>query len=229
MKKNSMMRILQAGFMTALLAAGMMLPAAAGETEKADASKAETISIGQKDSDEDYEVTLINESGKEIGEIALRAAYEEYSDNLLPEKVTMKDQEQGTLWCKPAEMINFVPPVYDIRLTFTDDSEAVLHTLPFGDADTLTVKTDEASGIVYVSFHSLSLDADTDSLQAEKNIAQSGEDGMIADYLARTGQTSSQDAAAADDGSAQSAPVQEAPAPAPAPAPEQCLDDGLMF
>ncbi len=227
MKKNSMMKILQAGFMTALLAAGMMLPAAAEETEKADAAKTEAISIGQKDSDEDYEVTLINESGKEIGEIALRAAYEEYSDNLLPENVTMKDQEQGTLWCKPAEMINFVPPVYDIRLTFTDDTEAVLHTLPFGDADALTVKTDEESGIVYVSFHSLSLDADTDSLQAEKNIAQTGEDSMIADYLARTGKAPSQEEAAADDGSGQSAPAQEAPAPAPAP--EQCLDDGLMF
>lgn len=227
MHNNSLIRKVSVGFLTAVLLAGMLFSVTAEETEQAAKDDGTLISIGSKESEEDYEVTLKNESGKEIKAIALRASYEEYSGNLLPENVTLKDQEEGTLWCHQAEMINFVPPVYDIRLTFSDDSESVLHTLPFGDADSLTIQTEEESGIAYVSFFSLSLNADTDSLQSEKNIRQSGEEQLIADYRSRTGQTSSQEAPAAQE-SAQTAPAEEAPAPA-VDSSQQCLDNGLMF
>ena len=195
------------------------------ETESQTAE--EMIRIGEKRSDSDYEVRLINESGRAITGIALRASYGEYSDNLLPDDTMLQEHEQGILWCEPAEILNFVPPVYDIQLTFADEGTAVLHTLPFGDAQELTILTDEESGIVYVRFVSLSLDSETDSLQSEKNIARSGEEGMIADYKARTGQASAQDTGAGSQDTGAAAPAQ--PAPAPAPEPQQCLDNGLMF
>ena len=213
------------------LTAGMMLPASAAQEEPASETESqagqEKVLIGEKHSDSDYEVTLVNESGKAITGIALRASYEEYSDNLLPEDTVLEEHGEGTLWCEPAEILNFVPPEYDIQLTFADESTAVLHTIPFGDADELTILTDEESGTVYVRFISLSQDSESNSLQREKNIAQSGEEGMIADYKARTGQASAQDTGAGSQDTGAAAPAQ--PAPAPAPEPQQCLDNGLMF
>lgn len=220
-----------AGILTMALAAGMMLPASAAQEEPASETESqagqEKVLIGEKHSDSDYEVTLVNESGKAITGIALRASYEEYSDNLLPEDTVLEEHGEGTLWCEPAEILNFVPPEYDIQLTFADESTAVLHTIPFGDADELTILTDEESGTVYVRFISLSQDSESNSLQREKNIAQSGEEGMIADYKARTGQASAQDTGAGSQDTGAAAPAQ--PAPAPAPEPQQCLDNGLMF
>lgn len=231
MRRTRLNRIMAAGILTMALTAGMMLPASAAQEEPASETESqagqEKVLIGEKHSDSDYEVTLVNESGKAITGIALRASYEEYSDNLLPEDTVLEEHGEGTLWCEPAEILNFVPPEYDIQLTFADESTAVLHTIPFGDADELTILTDEESGTVYVRFISLSQDSESNSLQREKNIAQSGEEGMIADYKARTGQASAQDTGAGSQDTGAAAPAQ--PAPAPAPEPQQCLDNGLMF
>ena len=231
MRRTRLNRIMAAGILTMALTAGMMLPASAVQEEPASETESqagqEKVLIGEKHSDSDYEVTLVNESGKAITGIALRASYEEYSDNLLPEDTVLEEHGEGTLWCEPAEILNFVPPEYDIQLTFADESTAVLHTIPFGDADELTILTDEESGTVYVRFISLSQDSESNSLQREKNIDQSGEEGMIADYKARTGQASAQDTGAGSQDTGAAAPAQ--PAPAPAPEPQQCLDNGLMF
>ena len=231
MRRTRLNRIMAAGILTMALTAGMMLPASAAQEEPASETESqagqEKVLIGEKHSDSDYEVTLVNECGKAITGIALRASYEEYSDNLLPEDTVLEEHGEGTLWCEPAEILNFVPPEYDIQLTFADESTAVLHTIPFGDADELTILTDEESGTVYVRFISLSQDSESNSLQREKNIAQSGEEGMIADYKARTGQASAQDTGAGSQDTGAAAPAQ--PAPAPAPEPQQCLDNGLMF
>lgn len=234
MRRTRLNRIMAAGILTMALTAGMMLPASAAQEEPASETESqagqEKVLIGEKHSDSDYEVTLVNESGKAITGIALRASYEEYSDNLLPEDTVLEEHGEGTLWCEPAEILNFVPPEYDIQLTFADESTAVLHTIPFGDADELTILTDEESGTVYVRFISLSQDSESNSLQREKNIAQSGEEGMIADYKARTGQASAQDTGAGSQDTGAAAPAQPAPVQsAPAPEPQQCLDNGLMF
>ncbi len=234
MRKTRLSRIAAAQILAMALTAGMMLPASAAQEDAASETESqagqEKVLIGEKHSDSDYEVTLVNECGKAITGIALRASYEEYSDNLLPEDTVLEEHGEGTLWCEPAEILNFVPPEYDIQLTFADESTAVLHTIPFGDAEELTILTDEESGTVYVRFVSLSQASESNSLQREKNIAQSGEEGMIADYRARTGQASAQDTGAGSQDAGGAAPVQSAPAQsAPAPEPQQCLDNGLMF
>ena len=231
MRITRLSTITTAGILAVVLMVGMVPAVSAAQEEPASETESqagqEKILIGEKHSDSDYEVTLVNESGKAITGIALRASYEEYSDNLLPEDTVLEEHGEGTLWCEPAEILNFVPPEYDIQLTFADESTAVLHTIPFGDADELTILTDEESGTVYVRFISLSQDSESNSLQREKNIAQSGEEGMIADYKARTGQASAQDTGAGSQDTGAAAPAQ--PAPAPAPEPQQCLDNGLMF
>ena len=114
MRRTRLNRIMAAGILTMALAAGMMLPASAAQEEPASETESqagqEKILIGEKHSDSDYEVTLVNESGKAITGIALRASYEEYSDNLLPEDTVLEEHGEGTLWCEPAEILNFVPP-----------------------------------------------------------------------------------------------------------------------
>ena len=231
MRITRLSTITTAGILAVVLMVGMVPAVSAAQEDIVSETEAqaalEKIQIGEKRSDSDYEVTLVNECGKAITGIALRASYEEYSDNLLPEDTVLEEHGQGTLWCEPAEILNFVPPEYDIQLTFADESTAVLHTIPFGDADELTILTDEESGTVYVRFISLSQDSESNSLQREKNIAQSGEEGMIADYKARTGQASAQGTGAGSQDTGAAAPAQ--PAPAPAPEPQQCLDNGLMF
>lgn len=231
MRITRLSTITTAGILAVVLMVGMVPAVSAAQEDIVSETEAqaalEKIQIGEKRSDSDYEVTLVNECGKAITGIALRASYEEYSDNLLPEDTVLEEHGQGTLWCEPAEILNFVPPEYDIQLTFADESTAVLHTIPFGDADELTILTDEESGTVYVRFISLSQNSESNSLQREKNIAQSGEEGMIADYKARTGQASAQGTGAGSQDTGAAAPAQ--PAPAPAPEPQQCLDNGLMF
>ena len=231
MRITRLSTITTAGILAVVLMVGMVPAVSAAQEDIVSETEAqaalEKIQIGEKRSDSDYEVTLVNECGKAITGIALRASYEEYSDNLLPEDTVLEEHGEGTLWCEPAEILNFVPPEYDIQLTFADESTAVLHTIPFGDADELTILTDEESGTVYVRFISLSQDSESNSLQREKNIAQSGEEGMIADYKARTGQASAQGTGAGSQDTGAAAPAQ--PAPAPAPEPQQCLDNGLMF
>ena len=231
MRITRLSTITTAGILAVVLMVGMVPAVSAAQEDIVSETEAqaalEKIQIGEKRSDSDYEVTRVNECGKAITGIALRASYEEYSDNLLSEDTVLEEHGEGTLWCEPAEILNFVPPEYDIQLTFADESTAVLHTIPFGDADELTILTDEESGTVYVRFISLSQDSESNSLQREKNIAQSGEEGMIADYKARTGQASAQDTGAGSQDTGAAAPAQ--PAPAPAPEPQQCLDNGLMF
>ena len=222
MRKMSIRRIIFTAFLSAALVSGNLFPAAAEETEPAAETEvsAEPVLIGEKTSDAEYEVTLVNESGKEITEIARRASYEEFSDNLLPENAVLKDSGKGTLWCTPAQIVNYVPPVYDIRLTFSDDSTAVLHTLPFGDADEITILTDEETQIVYARFFSFSMNSVTDSLQREKNIEKSGEAVLVADYRAKVERTSGSGGGSGSSGSGGGTS---------APAPQQCLDNGLMF
>ncbi len=178
-------RMMAAAVVAALmLNAPCMIMAAETETSQTE-TEVETVSIGEKTADTDYEVTLVNETGDDIKEIALRVSYGEFSDNMLAEDTVLADKGQGTLWCTPGEIVNYVPPVYDLQLTFADDSTAVLHTLPFGDTEEITIVKDDEKDIVYTRFFSISMNSDTDSQYRENSIAESGEDTLIADYNAK--------------------------------------------
>ena len=238
----------------------------AGEPEDA-------LVIGEETGGMEYRVALCNETGKEIEAAALRVNYGDFSDNLIPEEETFPDGTRAVLICPQAEMINYVPPVYDLLLTFTDQNSAVLHTLPMGDAEEITLllaeragtgeaaseaegsKQGEASDVAYIRFTSLSLAYETDTMNRERQIAEDGEQQMIADYEAKTDGgtaasgstgTAAEDigTAAEDTGSgaedtgsasgdagtnAGTGEAAAAPAGGGAATQEQCLTNGLVF
>ena len=139
--------------------------------------------IGEDLSGQNYGFVIDNETGKEITGAAVRINYGEFSDELLDEEMTIADGEKVQLLCTPGEMVNYVPAMYDLRLTFADDTEAVLHTLPMGDAKEIEVLTDE--DVTYIRFTSLSLNYETDTLRRETEISEIGEAVLIADYNAK--------------------------------------------
>ena len=227
MVSNRISRFITAGIMTVSLSALLLLQVPAEEADKSGQGQTEAagenILIGEKTSDADYEVTLVNKSGKDIKGIALRASYGDFSDNLLAEGDILKNEGQGTMWCTPAEIVNYVPPVYDMELTFSDGSSAVVHTLPFGDADELTVLEDEESDTAYIQFFSISMNGTSDSLTREKNIAKSGEKVLIADYEAKV-------ANGGYAGGGEYVPEEQSSSSGGGKKKEkQCLDDGLMY
>ena len=225
MKKSRKM-IGMAASVAVILSAFGMREALASETEQHVAETKETesglISIGEKKTDADYEVLLSNETGSEITQIALRVSYGAFSENLLGEGVSLEDGAQGQLWCSPGEIVNFVPPVYDLQLSFADNTTAVVHTLPFGDAEELHIVKDEDSGLVYMKFFSISMNTETDSRYREESILESGEKGLIADYNAKI-----QGGAAEGSGSASS--VAASTGNGGGNGDKQCLDNGLLF
>ena len=227
-------RISAALFIMTLVLGGMTVQA----EEAADQPAAEEAltQIGEDDGEADYHVVLKNETGEEITAIALRVNYKDFSDNLLLEGEPLADQKSGELICPDMEMVNFVPPVYDLQLTFADGSVQTLHTLPIGDADEISVRLGEAvtegetegeeaaadaQKVAYISFTSLSLQYETDTLRRESEIAQIGEQVLIADYEAKV----AGGGAPAGDGGGAGADAGGGSAPAP----EQCLDNGLVF
>ena len=178
------------------------------------------VQLGEKTTDADYEVTLVNETGKDIKEAALRMNYaEEFSDNLLAEDAVLEDGQKAVWFCTPGEMVNYVPCVYDLKLTFDDDTEATLHTLPMGDASEIKILMED--DVAYVSFTSLSLNYETDTKRRETEIAEISEKVLIAEYNATV-------AGGGSSGGSGGGGGWSGGGDAGAPAPDQCLTDGLL-
>ena len=178
------------------------------------------VQLGEKTTDADYEVTLVNETGKDIKEAALRMNYaEEFSDNLLAEDAVLEDGQKAVWVCTPGEMVTYVPCVYDLKLTFDDDTEATLHTLPMGDASEIKILMED--DVAYVSFTSLSLNYETDTKRRETEIAEISEKVLIADYNAKV-------AGGGSSGGSGGGGGWSGGGDAGAPAPDQCLTDGLL-
>ena len=135
----------------------------AEETE----STAEVKVIGEK-KDGDYEVTLKNSTGKEVKSICIEMDKEGFGENLLKEDDAFADGEERVLYVTPKEMKDQKPPVYDIELTFQDDTKSVLHTFPFGDADEAEILLSD--GVAYIKFMSLSLKKEHNTLEHEKTL-----------------------------------------------------------
>jgi len=228
--------------MTAAILALTVLFAGTGiqAEETQPAAEENIVQIGEKTADSDYTVILRNGTGKEITGVALRVNYEDFSDNLLADDVTLPDGGQGSFSCAPAQMANYVPPVYDLQLTFADDKTAVLHTLPLGDADEIEILLDteageaaaedeteaeaaEADGVAYIKFTSLSLQYETDTKGRENEIAQIGEQVLIADYQAKVAGASSAGSSGGDGGAGNGGGASSGGGQ------QQCLDNGLFF
>ena len=183
----------------AVLAAAI-ISAAAFSAAFAEEGAQEIPAIGSDASGQGFGVILENGTQQEITGIALRVSYGDFSENLLTEDVSFAPGEKVHFYCTPGEVVNFVPPVYDLEVTYADDTKAVLHTLPMGDAKELTFLTgkqeaeqaqeaeteaeaEEAAGeVTYIRFTSLSLGYEMDTLRRETEIAGLGEAFLKADY-----------------------------------------------
>ena len=179
--------------------------ALAGFAAFADEEAAELPVIGSDASGQNFGCVIENGTDMEIAGLALRVNYGDFSENLLAESGALAAGDKVQFYCTPGEMVNYVPAVYDIEVTYADDTKGVLHTLPMGDTDKLTIlagtkeaaageeaaeaetEQDEAAGavITYVRFTSLSLGYEMDTLRKETEISELGEAFLKADYEAK--------------------------------------------
>ncbi len=137
------------------------------EATEQEETKAEEIkTLGKEETETDYQPVIKNSTGKDIKGVEIQVNSEEFADNLLEEDDVFEDGESRTLYCTPAE---YQPggsiPTYNIRLTFADDTSAVIHTFPFGDADEVEFCLED--DVAYLVFHSLSLNSDQNTLNHE--------------------------------------------------------------
>ena len=134
-------------------------------------ASAEQGTIGEKSSDSDYHLEVTNGAGVDIKAIAISIDQADYTDLALSGEGLFKADETRTLYCTPKTKNEdgtdvTKPPVYDLKVTFADDREAVLHTLPFGDAESLKICFEDP--VAYIVFKSLSRSEEFNTLVSEK-------------------------------------------------------------
>lgn len=144
-------------------------------TETTEETVAETLNpedlkgLGEKTTEADYQPIVRNSTGKEIKKVEIQINDEEFGENLLEEDDVLAVDEARVLFVTPAPYdpeTDTEPPKYNIRLTFADDTDAVIHTFPFGDAELVDFCLD--GSVAYLKFRSLSLDEDQDTMRNER-------------------------------------------------------------
>ena len=186
--RYSVTAVILAAVLTGALAFGTAAEEAAAE------ETAEVLMLGEQN-EGDYAVKVTNLTGQDITSVKIRVDYAEYGEELLPEGSVFAADEEGLLCCtpKPLEPGATSAPRYDIKLVFADGEVAVIHTFPFGDADSveflfddepqeeaedetgdLEAETEEADPdaqtvVAYLKFTSLSQGAEHETLQHERD------------------------------------------------------------
>ena len=145
----------------------------AADATKDTEEKKEFGTIGEKQTETDYQVEVKNATGKDIKSISISIDGADFTELKLSGEEAFKADETRVLFCTPktknedgTDVKN--PPVYDLKITFTDEAtaEQTLHTLPFGDADSVEIRLDEQ--VAYLVFTSKSLKKEINTLTSEK-------------------------------------------------------------
>ena len=146
--------------------------AAAEEESKAlTAEELEALDRIGEETEECYAIALENAAGADAVSVAVREiGGEEWSDELLAEDDVFEDGETALLCWTPAEDENDMK-LYEIRLTFDDETESVLHMVPLSDMETAKLLRDEQSGLAYLVYTSLTNEKEVDTLQTEQRVA----------------------------------------------------------
>ena len=129
------------------------------------AEETEKKTIGKKQEDA-YAVALTNATGKDIRALAISVDGGEYAPSLLEANDPFKDQEERILYTVPEEATGETIPVYDIRLTFTNNQVFTLHNFPFGNAQSVELHLEDA--VAYVKYKNLTSGTEIDTLEEEK-------------------------------------------------------------
>lgn len=117
-----------------------------------------------------YEVLLKNSTGKVITGVSVKSEKEEeYKSNLLMQKDSFTVNEERILFYKTSGEENADGQVekqsYNVRLTFEDKTEAVLHNFPFGDLTKAEIHMEDE--VVYLTYTSASTKAPVSTKAAE--------------------------------------------------------------
>ena len=117
-----------------------------------------------------YEILLKNSTGKVITGVSVKSEKEEeYKSNLLMQKDSFTANEERILFYKTSGEENADGQVeqqaYNVRLTFEDETEAVLHNFPFGDMTKAEIHMEDE--VVYLTYTSASTKAPVSTKAAE--------------------------------------------------------------
>ena len=117
-----------------------------------------------------YEILLKNSTGKVITGVSVKSEKEEeYKSNLLMQKDSFTVNEERILFYKTSGEENAdaqaEKPSYNVRLTFEDETEAVLHNFPFGDMTKAEIHMEDE--VVYLTYTSASTKAPVSTKAAE--------------------------------------------------------------
>lgn len=125
-----------------------------------------------------YEILLKNSTGKVITGVSVKSEKEEeYKSNLLMQKDSFTANEERILFYKASGEENADGQVekqaYNVRLTFEDNTEAVLHNFPFGDMTKAEIHMEDE--VVYLTYTSAGTKAPVSTKAAEMMAAAEGE------------------------------------------------------
>lgn len=117
-----------------------------------------------------YEILLKNSTGKVITGVSVKSEKEEeYKSNLLMQKDSFTANEERILFYKISGKENADGQTgkqsYNVRLTFEDKTEAVLHNFPFGDMTKAEIHMEDE--VVYLTYTSASTKAPVSTKAAE--------------------------------------------------------------
>ena len=143
------------------------------KTEKIIGMKAEGANI--------VHMELTNETGKVITGFAVKyTGQESYSDNMLPAKESFEKGETRTLYYDESDALKtvnsqsasdtapVVNPDYSIRLTFDDQSELELHSVPLNDMKTASILLNTEGSFLFLKYVSSSTGETISTEDAEK-------------------------------------------------------------
>lgn len=124
---------------------------------------------------------LTNDTGKVITGFAVKYTNQEsYGDNMLPEKESFEKGETRTLYYDESDALKtvnsqsssdnapVVNPDYSIRLTFEDQSELELHSVPLNDIKTASILLNTEGSFLFLKYVSSSTGETISTEDAEK-------------------------------------------------------------
>ena len=183
MKKNlirTMTAAALAGFLLTAGGYGVFAEEVAPAAAQDQAEETELKTIGEKAEGETiFAVKLTNSTEKDITGIAVKGSKEdEYPENMLEEEDVFVQGEKRILYYDAAAVIEankaenevdenrpLIRPIYNIQVTFADETVQELHSFPFGDAEEAEVCQGEE--VLYITYTSLAEGTEFNTEEAE--------------------------------------------------------------
>ena len=224
---------------TAAAVAGLLLSTAGygvfAEEAPAAGQETELKTIGEKVESEDvFSVKLTNKTGKNIVGMAVKGSTdEEYPENMLEEEDVFVQDEERILYFDPSAVIEaneaennvdenrpLLKPIYNVQVTFDDETVQELHSFPFGDVEEADLCQGEE--VLYITYISVSEGTEINTEEAELMEKQFAEEMPIEPEQVYYDQSQIvYDVPVYEEPAAAPAPAAQEPAPAPEPAAQE--------